>query len=202
MCRNPTARANCWREFVSTCPKRARGLLRCEMSLLALSVISRQRSKRSLLGGFCCKSRFALVVGNSAGRRCAFRVRMWGASSPHVKLTGDFANVSDAIRIGDCFPFRNFAKNSSPCNFRLLQQYRPDSCRGCRRPARQLMTEADSRTAANGIEKIRVARLWRGRLTPATSSISSQGGCSRRAGSRPILHERWRRDGSRRPLAP
>jgi hypothetical protein len=38
--------------------------------------------------------------------------------------------VSDAIRIGDCFPFRNFAKNSSPCNFRLLQQYRPqaDSC--------------------------------------------------------------------------
>jgi hypothetical protein len=153
-------------------------------------------------GRFCCKSRFALVVGNSAGRRCAFRVRMWGASSPHVKLTGDFANVSDAIRIGDCFPFRNFAKNSSPCNFRLLQQYRPDSCRGCRRPARQLMTEADSRTAANGIEKIRVARLWRGRLTPATSSISSQGGCSRRAGSRPILHERWRRDGSRRPLAP
>jgi hypothetical protein len=50
---------------------------------------------------------------------------MWGASSPHVKLTGDFANVSDAIRIGDWFPFRNFAKNQSPCNFRLLQQYRP-----------------------------------------------------------------------------
>jgi hypothetical protein len=33
--------------------------------------------------------------------------------------------VSDPIRIGDCFPFRNFAKNQSPCNFRLLQQYRP-----------------------------------------------------------------------------
>jgi hypothetical protein len=82
-------------------------------------------SPKSASGRFCCKSRFALVVGNSAGRRCAFRVRMWGASSPHVKLTGDFANVSDAIRIGDCFPFRNFAKNSSPCNFRLLQQYRP-----------------------------------------------------------------------------
>jgi hypothetical protein len=33
--------------------------------------------------------------------------------------------VSDAIRIGDCFPIRNFAKNQSPCNIRLLQQYRP-----------------------------------------------------------------------------
>ena len=46
------------------------------------------------------------------------------ASFPHAKLTGDFANGSEAVRIGDCFPFRNFAKNSSPCNFRLLQQYR------------------------------------------------------------------------------
>ena len=52
---------------------------------------------------------------------------MWGASSPHVELTGDLANVSAAIRIGDCFPFRNFAKNQSPCNFRLLQQYRPET---------------------------------------------------------------------------
>jgi hypothetical protein len=75
-------------------------------------------------GRFCCKSRFALVVENSAGPRCDFRVKMWGTSSPHVKLTGDLANVSDAIRIGDCFPFRNFTKNQSPCNFRLLQQYR------------------------------------------------------------------------------
>ena len=83
----------------------------------------------SLLGGYCCKSRFALVVGYSAGRRCDFRVKMWGASSSHVKLTGDLANVSEAIRIGDCFPFRNFAKNQSPCNFRLLQQYPPESDR-------------------------------------------------------------------------
>jgi hypothetical protein len=80
-----------------------------------------------LLPRYCCKSRFALVVGDSAGRRCDFRVKMWGASSPHVKLTGDLANVSEAIRIGDCFPFCNFAKNQSPCNFRLLQQYRPDN---------------------------------------------------------------------------
>jgi hypothetical protein len=52
---------------------------------------------------------------------------MWGASPPQGKLTGDLANVSEAIRIGDCFPFRNFAKNQSRCNFRLLQQYRPIS---------------------------------------------------------------------------
>lgn len=52
---------------------------------------------------------------------------MWGTSSPHVKLTGDLANVSEAMRIGDCFPFRNFAKNQSLCNFGLLQQYPPES---------------------------------------------------------------------------
>jgi hypothetical protein len=75
----------------------------------------------------CCKSRFAPMVKNSAGYRRGFRVKMWGVSSPHVKLAGDLANVSDAIRIGDCFPFRNFAKNQSPCNFRLLQQYPPVS---------------------------------------------------------------------------
>jgi hypothetical protein len=95
------------------------------------------RSARQLDLRLCCKSRFALVVGNSAGRRCDFRVKMWGASSPHVKLTGDLANVSDAIRIGDCFPFRNFAKNQSPCNFRLLQQYPSDHGHEGRRLARQ-----------------------------------------------------------------
>ena len=40
-----------------------------------------------------------------------------------MKLTSDFANTSEAIRIGDCFLFDRFAKTSSPCNFRLLQQY-------------------------------------------------------------------------------
>src|SRR5580704_15470209 len=52
-------------------------------------------------------------------------------------LSGEEQNVSDAIRIGDCFPFRNFAKNQSPCNFRLLQQYRPeaDSCAAKRKTA-------------------------------------------------------------------
>ena len=32
--------------------------------------------------------------------------------SPSVKLTGDFDNAIASIRIGDCFPFRVFAKNS------------------------------------------------------------------------------------------
>ena len=61
-------------------------------------------------GRLCCKSRFALVAENSAGRRCDFRVKMWGASSPHVKLTGDLANVSDAIN-RRLFAVCNFAKN-------------------------------------------------------------------------------------------
>src|ERR1700749_3373421 len=74
--------------------------------------------------GYCCKSRFAQGVGNSAGCRCGFRVKMRGTSPPHVKLTSDFANTSETIRIGDCFSFDSFAKNSSACNFRLLQQYR------------------------------------------------------------------------------
>ena len=37
-------------------------------------------------GRLCCKSRFALVIKNSAGCRRGFRVRMRGTSSPHVKL--------------------------------------------------------------------------------------------------------------------
>ena len=45
--------------------------------------------------------------------------------SRETKPASDFANTSEAIRIGDCFLFDSFAKNSSPCNFRLLQQYLP-----------------------------------------------------------------------------
>jgi hypothetical protein len=30
----------------------------------------------------------------------------------YIKLTGDFDNAIASIRIGDCFPFRVFAKNS------------------------------------------------------------------------------------------
>jgi len=49
---------------------------------------------------------------------------MWGTSLPHVKRTGDFGNATEGTRIGDQFPSCVFAKNSEPCNFRLLQQYR------------------------------------------------------------------------------
>ena len=73
------------------------------------------------------KSRFALMIKNSEGYRRGFRVKMWGTSSPHLKLTGDFGNAIEVIRIGSCFPFRVFAKNSWICNFRLLQQYPPES---------------------------------------------------------------------------
>src|SRR5215510_7558722 len=76
-------------------------------------------------GRFCCKSRFALVTENSAGRGRGFRVKMRGTSSPRDKLTGDFGNAIEVIRIGDYFPFRLFAKNLWPCNFRVLQQNRP-----------------------------------------------------------------------------
>src|SRR5215510_3533965 len=48
-----------------------------------------------------------------------------GTSSPPDKLTGDFGNAIEVIRIGDYFPFRLFARSLWPCNFRVLQQNRP-----------------------------------------------------------------------------
>ena len=43
------------------------------------------------------------------------------------KTQGDFGNAIEIIRIVDCFPFRVFAKNSLPCNFRLLQHNRHEA---------------------------------------------------------------------------
>src|SRR5262245_21412155 len=80
-----------------------------------------------LLSRYCCKSRFVPMIKNSAGRGFSFRVRMWGTSSPHVKRAGDFGNATEGTRIGDQFPSCVFAKNSEPCNFRLLQQYLPQA---------------------------------------------------------------------------
>ena len=88
---------------------------------------------------------------------------MRGASSPNAKLTGDFANGSEATRIGDCFPFRNFAKNSSPCNFRLLQQYLPIATKVHRGKndlfgsprGRVAIRPAMQRTLGNGIKHMR-----------------------------------------------
>ena len=96
------------------------------------------RCARQLWLRLCCKSRFALVAENSAGRRCDFRVKMWRASSPHVKLTGDVAKVSEIIRIGDCFPFRNSRKISRPATFDFCNSIAPitdtkaDDWGGCR----------------------------------------------------------------------
>ena len=79
----------------------------------------------SAMPRYCCKSRFAQVIKNSAGCRRVFGVKMWGDMSPRVKLTGDFGNAIEGIRISNRLPPLVFAKNSWRCNFRLLQQYRP-----------------------------------------------------------------------------
>jgi hypothetical protein len=49
---------------------------------------------------------------------------MWGDRSSRVKLTGDFGNAIEGIRISNRLPLLVFAKNSWRCNFRLLQHYR------------------------------------------------------------------------------
>jgi hypothetical protein len=76
---------------------------------------------------YCCKSLFAVLIKNSPGYRRDFRVKMWGTSSPDNKLTGDFGSVIEATQSGDCRLIRIIAKKISPGNFRLLQQYLPDS---------------------------------------------------------------------------
>jgi hypothetical protein len=75
-------------------------------------------------GRLCCKSPFAVVTKNSPGCRREFRVKMWGASSPDDKLTGDLGNVIEATESGDRQLIRVTAEKLSPDNFRLLQQYR------------------------------------------------------------------------------
>jgi len=81
-----------------------------------------------------CKSLFALVIKIFPGCRRAFRVKMWGTSSPNDKLTGDLGNVIESTKIGgrrlDCL----MAGKLSPSNFGLLQHYLP---------------QADLRSAAN-----------------------------------------------------
>ena len=76
-----------------------------------------------LIGGYCCKSLFALVIKNSPGCRRDFGVKMWGTSSPDDKLTGDLGNVIEVIEIGDSWSDGLIAGKLSPGNFGLLQQY-------------------------------------------------------------------------------
>jgi hypothetical protein len=54
------------------------------------------------------------------------------------------------MRIGDRLPFRIFAKNSWPCNFRLLQQYRPFSDLLVSGPERPL----------SGVKPTKFAQTW------------------------------------------
>ena len=49
-------------------------------------------SRMSAIDRYCCKSLFAL------GIKTRLRVKMWGTSSPHVKLTGNFGNVIEVTR--------------------------------------------------------------------------------------------------------
>jgi hypothetical protein len=79
---------------------------------------------QSGFGRFCCKSLFALVIKISFGCTSAFRVKMWGTSSPEDKLAGGLGNVIEATSTGgrrsDFFTARKWA----PGNLALLQQYR------------------------------------------------------------------------------
>jgi len=52
---------------------------------------------------------------------------MWGTSSPDDQLTGGLGNVIEATEIGDRQLIRVTAEKLSPDNFRLLQQYLPES---------------------------------------------------------------------------
>jgi hypothetical protein len=54
---------------------------------------------RSVVGRFCCKSLFALVIKNFPGFRRYFRVKMWGTSSPDDKLADDLGNAIESTRI-------------------------------------------------------------------------------------------------------
>jgi hypothetical protein len=95
-------------EWVRNC----RAILRATRLLCPRKLPRQASAIAAVKGRLCCKSRFALMIKNSEGYRRGFRVKMWGTSSPHVKLTGDFGNAIEVIRIGGCFPFRVFAKNS------------------------------------------------------------------------------------------
>ena len=85
----------------------------------------RRHAGRSESCRFCCKRCFVWSLKNSPGCRRGFRVKMRGASWLHAKLTYDFGKATQAIRISGCYSLRVFAKNSLPCNFRLLQQNLP-----------------------------------------------------------------------------
>src|SRR5476649_2184699 len=78
-------------------------------------------------GRLCCKSPFPLLIKNSLGCRCVFRINIWGTSSHSDELTCDFGNEPGAISIGDHGLSRLLAEKLSPRDLELLQQNLPIS---------------------------------------------------------------------------
>ena len=64
---------------------------------------------------------FCTEIKNSKGRRRGFRVKMWGTSSPNVKLTGDFDNAIDVYPNRRSLPVSCFREKFVTLYFRLLQ---------------------------------------------------------------------------------
>lgn len=79
----------------------------------------------SLMGRYCCKSRFSPMTKILRAVDATFAYKMRGTSRPHAKFTGDFGSAIEVIRISDRSLLSVFAKNLEPCNFRLLQHNRP-----------------------------------------------------------------------------
>jgi hypothetical protein len=83
------------------------------------------------MADFVAKTLFAPVIKNFPGRRRDFRVKMWGASSPDDKLTGDPPNEIETTHIGDSRSDRVIAGKLAPGSFGLLQQYRHSTVVRC-----------------------------------------------------------------------
>src|SRR5262245_3301292 len=83
----------------------------------------------SVLGRYCCKSRFSPMTKILRAVGATFVYKMWGTSRHHAKFTGDHGSAIEVIRISDRSLRSVFAKNFEPCNFRLLQHgVIPGSC--------------------------------------------------------------------------
>src|SRR3954451_11316014 len=78
----------------------------------------------SPFGRYCCKSRFSPMTKILRAGGATFAYKMRGTSRPHAKLTGDFGNAIEVIRISGRSLRSVFAKE--PCNFRLLQHNLPE----------------------------------------------------------------------------
>jgi hypothetical protein len=76
-----------------------------------------QKSYLPAIEGILLQKSFCTGDQKFCGLQARLSCKDVRTSSPHVKLTGDFGNAIEVIRIGDRFPFRVFAKNSGPATF-------------------------------------------------------------------------------------